>query len=143
MPATAWVPLEAGNPNISVEYLPFEAGLKGEGSARKFFAGVTLPSILQGRPVRVDSFELCYDAGVSAVLSEVSLEQTFATPSEAGVHTLFGDTTDRTDSTCRTYSGNAPVTVGPTEGIVVGVTVDYPGSANVLGVLRLTLNLST
>lgn len=117
--------------------------MSSKGTDQVFLAGVTLPSTVQGRAVKVDSFELCYDAGSSAVLFDVFLGRTFATASESGVETLINDEVDRTDTTCRTYSAGNPISLDPTQGVVVGVHADYPSGPNEIVIFRLIVNLST
>ncbi len=143
VPPQAWVSKDGNKPGASVLYEPGSSGLHSEGTGQVFLAGVTLPSTLQGRTVRIDGFELCYDAGSLAVLSDVFLGTTFATASESGVQIRIEDGVDRTDTACRTYSAGNPISLSPTQGVVVGVHADYPGSPNEVGILRLTLTLST
>lgn len=116
VPPQSWVSKDGNKPEAAVLYEPGSSALSSEGTDQVFLAGVTLPSKLQGRTVRVDGFELCYDAGSSAVLSDVFLGRTFANDSESGVQTLIDDEVDRTDTTCRTYSAGNPISLSPSQG---------------------------
>jgi hypothetical protein len=73
----------------------------------------------------------------------VFLARTNATSTEAEATTLIDDPTDRADTTCRTYSAAAPITLGPTQGVVVGVNAKFPSGANEVVIQRLTLTLGT
>jgi hypothetical protein len=128
----------------SVQYNGAETALHGDSATpQTFFAGVTMPGNLQGRDVTVQSFDLCYDAGTLAVIDEVFLARSLANPSESTSTNLIDDTTDRADSTCRTYSASPPITLDPTQGILVGVKAKFPTGANEVVIQRLTLHLGT
>src|SRR5205807_741554 len=102
VPAGSWVSKSDNAGSSSVAFKLGETTLHGDSaSPQTFQAGVTLPSSLQGRPVKVTGFELCYDSGDLAVVDEVFLDRTRATQSFSEAETMIDDTTDRTDTTCR------------------------------------------
>ncbi len=144
VPLESWVSEANNDPASSVAVATNNAALRGASSSpQTFLAGVTLPSTLQGRAVTVKSFDLCYDGGALAVLDEVFLDRTDATATTWQAVTKIDDTTDRIDSTCRTYSAASPIAIGPTQGIFVGVKAKYPSGASEVGIGRLTLHLGT
>jgi hypothetical protein len=119
-------------------------GHTGAGTNQFFFAAVTIPSALQGRPLRVDSFELCYKVDANANLNSVFLGRytdTAADPVSTSGSLLFADNTVRTDATCRTYAAGGPATVGPNDTFQLALRADYTASSAV-EVSRLTINMS-
>ncbi len=137
-----WISASSG----SVDYSTSAVELKSSGTASDQFFNValTLPSVLAGRSVSIKSFELCYDVGASATLDRVFLFTN--TPTSAEVSPLgttpINDETDRTDATCRTYAGAAPVPIGPTTLAEIVVRNDYAAASSIT-ITRLTVNLST
>ena len=134
-----------GNPGVtSVRYNGAETALHGDSATpATFTAAVTLPSLLQGRAVTVRSFDLCYDSGGLAVIDEVFLARSSADTSQSSSTNFIDDTTDRADTTCRTYTASSPITLDPTEGIVVGVVTKFPSGPNDVVIQRVTLHLVT
>lgn len=111
---------------------------------QKFRAGLTIPSSLQGRQTRITSFELCYEADAPfVVIDRVSLMVTSATPAQpvSPGTTPIEDLTDRGDEACRTYSGAAPVVLGPNDMASVIVWVDFT-TMGAITITRLTVNLA-
>lgn len=111
-----------------------------------FNAALDLPQAIQGRTVRVESFELCYETDVNVTLSRVSLVKTSNVTNvdpDGATSTPIDDTTNRTDNNCRTYSGAGPVAIGANDFVQVEVRVDYATSGPLfMKVTRLSLNLS-
>lgn len=142
-----WVAADA---DVDIDHFSGEVQLGTLSAGAKFFnAALTLPTVLHGRPVKVDSFELCYDA----TDPEVTLDYAFlfVVPnstaddplgSSSGI-TPIEDDTNRNDATCRTIAGAAPVTLGPNSLAQVAVRVDFVGPGGTLRIGRLTLNTST
>ena len=134
--------------SATVAHFSGEADLKGSSGTEFFNAAINLPTQLQGRAVKIDSFELCYDATIAnAKLDRVFLFVTKnATasdpiPSAPGA-TPIDDDTDRTDSTCRTYAAAGPVTIGPNDFAQIVIRNAYTAASHVT-VGRLTVHLST
>jgi hypothetical protein len=117
VPPVAW---QTSNSSSSTEYFANATRLeRGSAGETSFNAGIPLPSVLQGRPVKVTGMELCYEATFGATLSAVYLYFEGA----PGVT----DETDRTDNACRTYEPEAPVSPG---GFVqIQVLGSYSGAA--------------
>lgn len=139
---TNWISASAGSVNYSTSAV--DLGSSGAASDQFFNVALTLPSVLAGHPVSINSFELCYDAAPTATIDRVFLFTN--TPTSANVTpsgtTPINDETDRTDATCRTYAGAAPIPIGPTTLAEIVLRNDY-SSAGSVQVTRLTVNLST
>lgn len=141
VPPTSWVP--AGIPVPEVEYFigqaQFEQG-GGAGTSRSVFANVQAPNQIAGERMELKSFELCYEAGASAVLTELAVRTILSTSA-----TLFSDTTvisddsERTDSGCREYEPDQRVVLGPNEFIEPDLSLNLSGGT--FRVYRATLVL--
>jgi hypothetical protein len=134
--------------SATVTHFSGEAQLKGSSGTEFFNAALNLPTVLQGRAVKIDDFELCYSAtNAGAKLDRVFLfvvrnaTASNAIPSAPG-ETPIDDNTDRTDSSCRTYAAASPVAIGPNDFAQVVVRNAYTSATNVV-VGRLTVHLST
>ena len=128
LPPTSWV--TAGTPDADVTYFVGLAKVKqgGGGGSRNVFANVQVPNQIGGRSMELTSFELCYEASATAVLSELKVRTV-----ESTSDTLFSDTTvisdetERSDSGCRTYKPSQTVVLGPNEFIEPGVSIQFGG----------------
>jgi hypothetical protein len=125
-----WVAATGGG---TVAYSTNVAQLTKGSTVNAFFdAGVTVPSTLQGRPVKLTSMVLCYEAKAAATINRVLVQV-------AGVFPIEDDT-DRTDKACRTYIPASPVTIGDAfVNVVLNIDYTAPGSVEIE---RLTLNLT-
>jgi len=136
-----WVPSDTD----TVTHFVAEAFLNGNGLSQYYHLGLTLPSVLQGRPVRLDSFELCYRVSASATIADVSL--TKATPTSGNVSpsssTPVNDVTSRPagEATCRSYAPASPVPIGPQDLIQINVVANFSSPSNIQ-ITRSTVNLS-
>ncbi|HVO54114.1 MAG TPA: hypothetical protein VMT37_06865 [Solirubrobacterales bacterium] len=127
---SSWVAASGGG---TVSYFTNQVNLNKSASGEAFFdAGMTVPSVLQGRPVRITSFELCYEASATAALEKVLLR--------VGSENVVEDNTKRTDNTCRTYTPASPVTIGSSL-VQVVVKVAYTAASDA-DVSRLSVNLA-
>ena len=110
-----------------------------------FNAGVTLPSLLQDRPVQLDSFELCYRVFTNALITRVALAKSTPTSADITPSQSFPISDDTLrhagEETCRTYSGAGPVAIGPQDMVQITLESSNAGSASIQ-VSRLTVNLS-
>jgi hypothetical protein len=106
-----------------------------------FNAPITMPSVLQGRPTRIDSMVLCYAASATAKLDNVILDKTTSVTAPGTDTTLVADDTDRTDTTCRTYAPATPAAIGPNDMIQLVVKGNFSAASDI-AVSRLTVNLS-
>lgn len=136
-----WVAETLSPPFGTVNYFTTLAFLSATGSSQ-FLAALTVPAKLHEKPVKVASFELCYDTN-GATLERVGMLTVEQAPGNAtnlpGTFMIIDDT-DRTDNTCRTYgSASGPVAIGPDDTVVVEISL----SGGTLHVGRLTLNLTT
>lgn len=116
------------------------------GTGLQFFnAGLVLPSQIQGRPVKIENFELCYRVNASALLDRVFLAKSTATSGNIAPAPTFpiDDDTDRPagEATCRTYAGAAPVSIGAQDVIQIEVRSNNASTSSI-DVSRLTVNLS-
>ena len=140
-----WV---AAGTSATVTHFSGDALLKGSSGTEFFNAALNLPIELQGRAVKIDSFELCYSAtNAGAKLDRVFLfvirDATAANPVPgAPGETPIDDNTDRTDSSCRTYAAANPIAIGPSDFAQIVVRNAYTSATNV-AVGRLTVHLST
>ncbi len=116
--------------------------LAGNTSSQFFYAPLTVPSLVQGRPTQLDSVVFCYAADATATLDQVEVPKiTDATGSSSVAYPVF-DTTNRTDAACRTYAPASPVTVGPDDSLEFVVEAQFT-AASFISVTRLTVNMST
>jgi hypothetical protein len=142
---TNWT-VTAGGGSV-VDHYSGEAHLRATGGGTLFFnSALTIPASLQGRPVSIDGFELCYDATDAGVtLDGVFLYK--STPTSANVNpggtVPIDDETDRHDASCRGYARATPVPVGPNDIAQVVIRANYDAAAGAIRISRLTLNLST
>jgi hypothetical protein len=139
LPPTSWV--SAGVPSAEVVYFigtaRVEQGLGG-GSSRNLHADVQVPNKLAGRSMELKSFELCYAASATAVLTELGVRKIFSDSSATFQDTtVISDETDRTDQRCRTYTPATPVVLGPNEYIEPSLSINFSGGT--FNVYRTTL----
>jgi hypothetical protein len=128
----------------TVDHFASYANLISNGAAN-FNAGVTLPSLFQGRPVQLDSFELCYRVNTNALITGVLLAKTTPTSADITPSQSFpisdGNLRHAGEEACRTYSGAGPVAIGPQDMFQITLESSNSGSASIQ-VSRLTVNLS-
>lgn len=128
LPPTSWV--SAGVPDADVRYAIGTAIVEQGGGAgsRGVHADVQVPNRLGAGRFSLQSFELCYDAGASATLSEISvrtIESTSSVPFSDT--TVISDETNRTDSTCRKYQPAEKAVLGPNEFVEPSVAITFAG----------------
>ncbi len=131
----------------SVTYFSGEADLTSTaaGTFKFYNAALTLPAVLQGQPVSVKSFELCYAASAAAKITRVfmfSERPTSAAPHPSGA-TPISDDTERTDDTCRTYAAASPVALDPSALYEIVLRADFTAGSNSVNVSRLTVDLTS
>jgi hypothetical protein len=133
-----------GSNTATVDYAPFLVSMQSTGAAntQRFHASPQLPSEVGGEPVRIESFELCYDATApSAEIDGMALlRQTTTGPSDTH-DTLATDTTVRNDKACAIVPVASSPALGANSVVQVLLEVDY-SAAGAVRVSRLTLNLS-
>jgi len=136
-----WTPADTD----SVNHFVSEAFLLGNGINQSFHLGLTIPSELQGRQVRINSFELCYRVQSNATLTGVYLTKLTATSANIlpSASTPINDSAHRPagEATCRTYAAGSPVPIGPQDLVQINVTADF-SSPSSIQVTRSTVNLS-
>ncbi len=141
VPPTSWV--TAGIPDAEVTYFVGLAKVEqgaGVGISRNVFANVQVPNQIGGRSMELTSFELCYEASATAVLSELRVKTIESTSDELfSDTTVISDDTARSDSGCRRYEPSQSVVLGPNEFIEPGVSILFSGGA--LNLYRSTLVL--
>jgi hypothetical protein len=128
----------------SVEPRTGQAQLSGSMTDEFFNAPLSIPSVVQGRATQINSIVLCYQVQASATLDRVFLWQTTATTGVFNSRDIpIDDETDRTDDTCRTYTGTGgSIPVGPNDMLQLIIRADY-AAASYIAVSRLTVNMST
>lgn len=129
----------------SVEPRSGQAQLSGSTTDEFFNAPLSIPSVVQGRATQINSIVLCYQVPALATLDRVFLFQTTATTGVSSIQAKIpiNDETDRTDDTCRTYTGTSgSVPVGPNDMLQLIIRADYT-AASFIAVSRLTVNMST
>ena len=77
------------------------------------YIGLTpdMPVALYGKSLEFDGVELCYDASTNAVLSQVGIYFVISTAGEYNNYTAQIDSTDQTDTACRYYLVDPPITL--------------------------------
>jgi hypothetical protein len=141
LPPTSWV--TSGIPDADVTYFIGLAKVEqgaGVGTSRNLLANVQTPNQIGGRSMELTSFEFCYAAAASAVLSELrvrTIESTSETPFSDT--TVISDDTDRSDTGCRRYEPAQTVVLGPNEFVEPGVSIQFGGGA--FSIYRSTLVL--
>jgi hypothetical protein len=107
-----------------------------------FNAPLTVPSVLQGQPTRLDSVVLCYAASATATIDTVTVDKATSVNGPGTDSQLVTDDTDRSDTACRTYAPASPAPIGPNDMLTFVVKGNFTGSPNFITVTRLTVNLS-
>lgn len=138
-----WVAASSG---ATIVHSSGEVALRSPAAVTDLFfnAALTTPAVLQGQPISLKSFELCYIASSSSKISRVFLYErrpTEANPGSSGTFPIDDDT-DRTDIACRTYASTSPVPLDEDGLFQIVLRADYTGSGSV-NVTRLTLNLTS
>lgn len=108
--------------------------------------GLTTPAKLQGRPVTLQSIELCYSAfKPNTTLTRVTLlDATISgTTSAAAITTPIEDFTIRDDTSCQTYTPSSPLAVDQTHTLTLEVRATFGTTAEWLVVNRVTANYAT
>lgn len=147
IPPADWVPRTDGGDVGSIEHYGSFARMQSRGSGvYEYEAAVTLPVLLQGRPVRMKSIELCYDA-TSGRLDRLVVHKadvTAADPTPSSLSTLVQED-GQSDAACRTFAPTAPVTIDADDSLQIGIGVDAAEGAGsgYVEVARLSINLST
>jgi hypothetical protein len=97
-----WVSATTG---ATVSYSTNEVDFGRTSPGMAFFnAGMTVPSVLQGRPVSVKGLEICYIASGSAQIERLFLAVGSTFP--------IDDQTAHSDSGCRSYTLTTPFAIG-------------------------------
>jgi hypothetical protein len=120
-------------------------GLSGNAANQFYNEAVSIPAQLQGRPMQINSFVLCYAVGLNAILDRVFLAKTTPVSSDVipTVTTPIVDNTDRPsgERTCRTYAGASPVPIGPQDQVQIVLGADF-STLDSISVSRTTVNMS-
>jgi hypothetical protein len=134
-----WVETGAAS---TVAHFTGETDLKSNTANQFFNAPISIPSAIQGRATQINSVVLCYAVNANATLDEFFLDKTTATTNLGPTTQLVADDTNRTDTTCRTYTPTGgSAAVGPNDMIQVVIRADF-AAASSIGVSRLTVNMS-
>ena len=105
-------------------------------------ADVSVPSLVYGRYTILKSARLCYTASATAVLDSVHL-QAFGNSNGSGTaYSLISDVTDRTDSTCRTYTIESPINMITSDHVNLFITVQLANPADIFQVSSASFTFS-
>ena len=97
------------------------------------------PVALYGKLLKLTGVEICYDAETEFVINTIAMEEIVNASGVPARTTTNLDTTDRSDSACRTYA--ADVTLSPGEGLGVSVEGIWSATAESLELGRVTFTL--
>jgi len=136
-----WVSDDLGSVNHFIGY----STLIGNGLFRTYHLALTVPDELQGAPLRIDSFEICYRIQPNAAIDQVDLTKT--TPTSANVSPApavpINDLTTRPagEATCRAYAAGSPIPTGAQDLLQINLVASF-SSASFIQVTRTTVNMS-
>jgi hypothetical protein len=110
---------------------------------QSFRLGIQTPQRLFDRQLRFSGVELCYAAETNSTLDLVEMLRERATVADptGGGSTAAEDSTDRTDSTCRTYTPSSPVELQAGDSLVFRLRIDF-GASGVFRVSRVSVLLA-
>ncbi len=121
-----WHPFKSTD-NITLEYYSNEMWFRKATTGSNWLSvAPSLPSSMYGKRLYLNGVRLCYDTESDTTLSGVTIYRQYG--SDSWVQ-LLSDTTDRTDSACRTYTLSSPHLLSYNDGIHLWLTVDW-GVAN-------------
>lgn len=123
-----------GNQNAYMDYGAHAALLLNPAGSGNYWAllSASLPAVVYGQPMAVESVEICYDATSSfSHISAVFVRVVRATAGTGTTIAEIADETDLDDQACRLYSYPGPVTLTEDDYIAVGVRSSFSGASNV------------
>ena len=138
----AWV-VNGGSATAYITYYTNTAYLRSTAAGNfGYQADVSVPSLVYGRYTVLKSARLCYTASATAVLDSVFL-QAFGNSNGTGTtYNLISDSTDRTDSTCRTYTIETPINMITSDHVNLFVTVQLANPADIFRVSSASFTFS-
>lgn len=95
---------------------------------------VSVPSMLYGKYTRLKGARLCYTAHANASLNLVAVRLYSNTNGSGSMVSFVDDSTSRTDDACRTYMIESPISLLPTDYVVMYVQTNITNTSNYLRV---------
>jgi hypothetical protein len=89
--------------------------------------GPTVPSELQGQPMRLLRVNACYLTPNATTVTAARIQLATVTAGPASISSPVVDATPRTDDACRDYTPSSPVEVGPNQYVTFEFSVNFPG----------------